>query len=491
MPIRLDGNYNEFMRGYKPEMTAFFVGAGLSQPLFPSWRDVLLSLLKTCVDRGSLAYDPRELQGLIETGQDYLDIADILVDSLDPGAFRRFMEQMFDKEIKESSVSPAYLKLFELKPRIVLTTNYDRVPNVIAPRSYRIFTNKQANEALRTINSGHDIILKVHGDIQDQQSIVLTRKHYDDVIHENEQLQSVLRTVFLSQTVLFVGFSLTDPNLDLLLRRLKAIHRISIRHYAVMTDMSSFRANVFERTYGIQVIRYKPSDSSHPEVEQLLAALGNPTNKPLLMDDLPQSDAELTRRLRNYESFDSRGIMHVTGSNDNRIQEYKQCLLEAAGDCFISGTSMIHLSDDSKDLIRRKIEDGVTFRLLIMDPAWIKQNSHFLTFLPTSSSRESFHLEIENSIAKLLDIYRSLPSSHRTRLQIRKYKTFFPYIVTGFQLRSDGKLVVEITDYLPEAKRPRFTLHATGSDDALFAQVKQKFDSLWDNSELAEEVHPK
>jgi hypothetical protein len=491
MPIRQDANYKEFTERYEPQTTVFFVGAGLSQPLFPSWRDVLLALLKLCIDRGSLAYNPKELQGLIERGQDYIDIADILADSLDPQAFREFVEQVFDKDIKKPSVPASYRRLFELRPRLVITTNYDRIPNLIAPR-YRVFTNKQADEALRSIKSERDTIFKIHGDITDQESIVLTRKHYERVIHQDPKLQSVLHSVFTSRTVLFIGFSLADPNLALLLSSLKAIHPIGVNHYALMTEMSSFRASVFERTYGVKVIRYKPADSSHPEVAQMLASLANPEKPPQLLDALfeSESDSELAKRLLRYEDFDSRGIIHVTSSNNERIHEYKQCLLEAVGDCFISGTSMIHLSEDSKELLRRKIKDGATFRLLIMDPAWIRENCHLLTFLSAQRARENFHVEIENSIEKLLDLSRTLLASELGRLRIRKYKTFFPYIITGFCQGEHGKLVVEVTDYLPEDQRPRFTLHATGTNDTLFAEVKRKFDALWGNTQLTEEVVP-
>jgi hypothetical protein len=45
------------------------------------------------------------------------------------------------------------------------------------------------------------------------------------------------------------------------------------------------------------------------------------------------------------------------------------------------------------------------------------------------------------------------------RLKIKTYSAIFPYIITGFDNGETGKSVVEITDYIPEKNRPRFTLH--------------------------------
>jgi hypothetical protein len=60
--------------------------------------------------------------------------------------------------------------------------------------------------------------------------------------------------------------------------------------------------------------------------------------------------------------------------------DYKNCLLEAEGDCFISGTSMIHLSEDSNDILKDKLYTGEVY-LLILDPDWIESNSSILTFI--------------------------------------------------------------------------------------------------------------
>jgi transcriptional regulator with XRE-family HTH domain len=102
------------------------------------------------------------------------------------------------------------------------------------------------------------------------------------------------------------------------------------------------------------------------------------------------------------------GIIKLTDSPNDRIMDYKNCLLEAEGDCFISGTSMIHLSEDSNDILKDKLYTGEVY-LLILDPDWIESNSSILTFIKDEEDKQEFHYEIRNSIRNLNQLRKSLP----------------------------------------------------------------------------------
>lgn len=189
----------------------------------------------------------------------------------------------------------------------------------------------------------------------------------------------------------------------------------------------------------------------------------------------------------NSSEFNHIGIMKLTDESNDRILDYKNCLIEADGDCFISGTSMIHLAEDSSDVLKEKLEFSEVC-LLILDPDWITSNFSILTFLEDEEDKKSFHYEIRNSIRKLKQLRKSLPTELMSRLKIKTYSTIFPYIITGFDNGETGKLVVEITDYIPEKNRPRFTLHKIKGEHTLFEQVKMKFYSLWDNESISKEI---
>ncbi|TCP66445.1 helix-turn-helix domain-containing protein [Baia soyae] len=194
-----------------------------------------------------------------------------------------------------------------------------------------------------------------------------------------------------------------------------------------------------------------------------------------------------SNQISSYDNFHPYGITKLTNTSSDRILDYKSCLLEAEGDCFISGTSMIHLAEDSNDILRDKLYVGKIY-LLILDPDWIKRNFSILTFIADEEDRKEFHYEIRNSIRKLNQLQRNLPLELIPRLKIKTYSTIFPYIITGFENGAIGKLVVEITDYIPEKNQPRFTLHKTSGKDTMFEHVKNKFFSIWNNTAITKEM---
>lgn len=182
----------------------------------------------------------------------------------------------------------------------------------------------------------------------------------------------------------------------------------------------------------------------------------------------------------------SNEFVKVVDTNKDRISDYKKCLMEARGECFITGTSMVHLSEDSSDLLIEKTKYGLV-NLLILDPDWIEENNNILTFIDNKEDRKEFNYEIKNSIRKLKALKRNLPDEVSNKITIKTYSTIFPYIITGYDSRTYGKIVVEITDYLPEKSRPRLTLIKNDGNN-LYTIIKNKFYSLWNNTNLTKEV---
>jgi hypothetical protein len=72
----------------------FFVGAGLSLPIFPLWDQVLLRLINKCDEKNLLSTtDKDELLELLNQKKDYLDIASTCVEALETYEYRAFIEE--------------------------------------------------------------------------------------------------------------------------------------------------------------------------------------------------------------------------------------------------------------------------------------------------------------------------------------------------------------------------------------------------------------
>lgn len=481
MPIKDTYYLSEIVKIYQnnPKKVAFFIGAGLSTPIFPSWHTLLKDAIECCEETGMLKFNKNELLLCLDKGLFYPEIAEFCKKNLSTTAYRDFLEKHFDKNFDHTEISAAYKLIFELDVDLIFTSNYDLIPNTLTSK-YRFFSNNQPVEASRAIRQGKKVLFKIHGDISDQDSIVLSYKDYEKIIKKSD-VENLIKTAFSGFTFIFLGFGLNDPHINMILNSINNINQgMQLSHYALLANVTAFESFVFEQNYSVKVIPYKPSASNHPEVRYFLDLLKS-TSVNLLTESFQ------TLKHSEFNNFSANGILKISNNNSDRISDYKKCLENAEGEIFITGTSMIHLSEDSASILIEKSKK-CSVKLLILDPNWAKENYLLFTFLENDNDKMDFHLEIRSSIRKLLNINRAIKNKGFKTLQIRTYKTFFPYIITGYYSTKSTRAVVEITDYIPSMVRPRLTLNKSSTEVCLYSQIKEKFDQLWDSEFLTEEI---
>lgn len=275
MAINTKSTFMELVTSYNknPDKFIFFVGAGLSQPLFPSWKNLLKLFLEQAKE-GELSHSETEILELIERGESYLDVAEVCVNAMGINRYRSIMEKVFDKDFSEDDIPESYKALISLSPKAILTTNYDRIPEIAGKGKYRINTNKNAPEASRFFADNKNAVFKVHGDIIDHSSIVLTTTDYKKIVNENQSTRMLMNSLLSTKFLIFIGFSLSDPHIDIILDNIMSINNgLSLSHYVLLNEESSFKISSFERKYGVKVVSYTSSDGSHSEVVEFLRAL--------------------------------------------------------------------------------------------------------------------------------------------------------------------------------------------------------------------------
>ncbi|MGE4396300.1 MAG: SIR2 family protein [Sulfurimonas sp.] len=316
MPINNQKTFLELVSSYhsNPDKFVFFVGAGLSQPLFPSWGNLLKEFVEQAKE-GNLSFNEKELLDYIEKGDNYLDIAKACVDAMGESRYRDIMEKVFDKDFSLEEVPESYKVLMGLSPKLIITTNYDRIPEIAGKGMYRINTNKNAPEASRFCADNKNVVFKMHGDITDQSSIILTTSDYQKIMNENHSTRSLLNSILSTKILIFVGFSLSDPHINTILENIKSINKgMPLSHYVLLNEHSSFKISSFENKYGVKVISYTPKEPSHPEVIEFLRALDHETG------DIPEQvkindsvKIENTESLIKYMNESIEDVMLGTG----------------------------------------------------------------------------------------------------------------------------------------------------------------------------------
>jgi hypothetical protein len=103
---------------------------------------------------------------------------------------------------------------------IIYTTNYDNNLEVaydLAGRDYVKIVNARD---LARAEAGRPQIIKFHGDFESDSSLVLAETDYFDRLNFDSPLDVKFRADALGRTILFIGYSMSDLNIRLLLHKL-------------------------------------------------------------------------------------------------------------------------------------------------------------------------------------------------------------------------------------------------------------------------------
>ncbi|HEX8395201.1 MAG TPA: SIR2 family protein [Longimicrobium sp.] len=243
-----------------------FVGSGLSVAAgYPTWE----SLVRELVDEAMKTPFPRAegLEKYIER-RDWITLAEYA--RLKLGSE---VNAILRKRLSHPVPAlPAHRALAGTAFRGMITTNYDRLLEtaITHGRGYApLAFGPGALSSLADALFGPEFFLfKMHGDFSG--SLVLSSRDYDRMIVRSPHVRAFLFSVFLNHTVLFVGYSLSDPDLYLALRELTLIFENHVpKHYALMAGAGTLEVEQMLAQMNIVAIPYDPADNHRAVTEAL------------------------------------------------------------------------------------------------------------------------------------------------------------------------------------------------------------------------------
>ena len=316
-------------------MLVVFVGSGVSKNTkgMSSWYDII-DKMACSIDYSRCEFCSHKKEGCYNTcnfkkeysTDEFLKIPQYVYNK-NPEMYNRILREC----IVNSSDSPFSSAIFELNPSHIITTNYDRLleeSDHIFRRQYDVIINDK--DLLCSNKSKY--IVKMHGDLNQPESIVLKEQDYLEYSQKHVLVELFIKSLLTDHTFLFIGYSLNDYNIKLIISWLNYMrsensvfendHKVG---YIVLDkEQNKNQVNYFEKN-NIGII----------EIENI------PINL-----DIPKSITEsIGKRLYSFISILANPALDVLLSSD---QYYNRIILQLQQHSFVTFETLLKLLPISK-----------------------------------------------------------------------------------------------------------------------------------------------
>lgn len=138
--------------------------------------------------------------------------------------YRFVKEQLYSASLLPNTI---HREMLNLNPVSFITTNYDTLLEDAAVQYCQSFKVVSQDEDVPTI-FGDRFILKLHGDFK-HNNFVLKEEDYLNYSENFKLIETLVKSIFSTNTVVFIGYSLNDYNIKLILNWTKTLLKGSFR----------------------------------------------------------------------------------------------------------------------------------------------------------------------------------------------------------------------------------------------------------------------
>ena len=154
------------------------------------------------------------------------------------------VDSLFIDKIKNSTI---YQLIKKLNVPVIYTTNYDDTIERYYKMQSEALNVVESLEELRLADCSKTRLMKYHGTIKNDKSIVLSESQYFERMDFSSFLDKQLQKDWKDYSILYLGYSMSDINIKLLLYRLnKESGGKDIQSYIFTTKPNDIQDRVFE-----------------------------------------------------------------------------------------------------------------------------------------------------------------------------------------------------------------------------------------------------
>lgn len=359
----MDKNLRNLRALYREEKLVPFIGAGVSTPFnIPNWDKLIrrvseqnmvgFEALKPAVN----AYlDKKDFWTAMET---ILNFAPITEEDIQQEIVDIINEEMcvsVDNDVHN------YLDLAHMNFNVYLTTNYEHlmtdymdrnnyVPLVLSEIDFNtqnLFKDKKKR------------VFHLHGHISNSGTIVITRNQYKKLYQDNKY-DSILRLFTGTKSLLFIGFSFDDQFIRQMIKDHKQLFKGT--HYILLNKPSDEVVVELKTEYGLNVIRYDDTNSSHAtEIRKILNYIKAQNIDDI--DDINNSTPDLESLIGVSLETSKKDLQNNLFYKKLALENLDENILELSKLYYISADEYIHKL--SKNRIHKEIIEKLLFVVFI------------------------------------------------------------------------------------------------------------------------------
>lgn len=206
------------------EKLVIFVGAGVSiDSKLPSWNGLVRKFAK------ELGMDKEWF-----TTEETLAIPEIYYKKFGKVPYYEILDEIFCKEYEPNLIHEA---LEKLGVNYLITTNYDTLIEDKINEGYDYDIVKKDEDLAHT--SKGKMIIKMHGDLENK-NVILRKSEFEEYENLFPLVSTFIKGLFTANTILFIGYSLNDPNVKNIMSWIKNILKEDFRKvYLIEYDNDS------------------------------------------------------------------------------------------------------------------------------------------------------------------------------------------------------------------------------------------------------------
>jgi eukaryotic-like serine/threonine-protein kinase len=190
----------------------------------------------------------------------------------------------YQQAVKQALATPpgkmpeVYRRISRLNLGGMVNLNLDRMATRAMTESPKFakssppeFHGGELRNAAAILKSPLPFVVNLHGVLDNASSWILTSSDLRNR-QKAPEYELFLNSLLLTRVVLFIGITVQDRAVGSHLERLSRLGTVSGPHFWITSDVTG-KTDAWAERHGVELIRYEPSDTTHPEVLEIFEDL--------------------------------------------------------------------------------------------------------------------------------------------------------------------------------------------------------------------------